>query len=136
MKYRLNLVLIQCNVLLINLALIYLSYWEKLPVYEYMLILLTCLSTVLGRWFWSVLQEMSVAQQKQVLLFTTGSDRIPVGGMGEMTFKISCWKGYTHMLPQAHTCFNQLVLPPYGSRHTLQKKLLIAISNSEGFGLE
>lgn len=27
--------------------------------------------------------------QKRLLLFTTGSDRIPVGGMSEMTFKIS-----------------------------------------------
>lgn len=79
---------------------------------------------------------MSEAQQKQVLLFTTGSDRIPVGGMSEMIFKISCWKGYTHMLPQAHTCFNQLVLPPYPDKETLRKKMLIAISNSEGFGLE
>jgi hypothetical protein len=27
--------------------------------------------------------------QKKFLLFTTGSDRVPVGGMGEMTFKIT-----------------------------------------------
>ena len=27
--------------------------------------------------------------QKQVLLFTTGSDRIPVGGVSEMVFKIT-----------------------------------------------
>ena len=27
--------------------------------------------------------------QKKFLLFTTGSDRVPVGGMQEMTFKIS-----------------------------------------------
>ncbi|XP_018008097.1 probable E3 ubiquitin-protein ligase HECTD2 [Hyalella azteca] len=88
------------------------------------------------KWFWEILGDMSVAQQKQLLLFTTGSDRIPVGGMGEMAFKISCWKGYTHMLPQAHTCFNQLVLPPYPSKKMLYDKLMIAISNSEGFGLE
>ncbi|XP_064101455.1 probable E3 ubiquitin-protein ligase HECTD2 [Macrobrachium nipponense] len=88
------------------------------------------------RWFWEVLQEMSLGQQKQFLLFTTGSDRIPVGGMAEMVFKISCWHGQTHMLPQAHTCFNQLVLPPYGDKQTLKNKLFIAIANAEGFGLE
>jgi len=39
-------------------------------------------------------------------------------------------------LPEAHTCFNQLVLPDYADRETLQQKLVIALSNAEGFGLE
>ncbi|KAB7497247.1 putative E3 ubiquitin-protein ligase HECTD2 [Armadillidium nasatum] len=88
------------------------------------------------RWFWQVMNELPLEQQKHFLLFTTGSDRIPVGGMGEMPFKISCWRGRTNMLPQAHTCFNQLVLPPYPDKETLKSKLLIAINNAEGFGLE
>ena len=55
------------------------------------------------------------------MLFTTGSDRVPVGGMGEMTFKITKMVQKKHdqdgnrirpeKLPEAHTCFNQLVLP-------------------------
>ena len=58
--------------------------------------------------------------QKKFLLFTTGSDRVPVGGMGEMTFKITKMvqkkdsdgnKTRPEKLPEAHTCFNQLVLP-------------------------
>ncbi|XP_069157582.1 probable E3 ubiquitin-protein ligase HECTD2 [Procambarus clarkii] len=88
------------------------------------------------KWFWEVVKEMPVGQQKLFLLFTTGSDRIPVGGMSEMVFKISCWRGHTHMLPQAHTCFNQLVLPPYDSKDVLKNKLYIALANAEGFGLE
>ena len=39
-------------------------------------------------------------------------------------------------LPMAHTCFNQLVLPAYTSKKTLKQKLLIAIQNAEGFGIE
>lgn len=39
-------------------------------------------------------------------------------------------------LPMAHTCFNQLCLPPYKSRKILKQKLTIAISNAEGFGIE
>lgn len=39
-------------------------------------------------------------------------------------------------LPEAHTCFNQLILPEYPSKESLKKKLIIAISNAEGFGLE
>ena len=33
--------------------------------------------------------EMPHDMKKHVLLFTTGSDRIPVGGMSEMQFKIT-----------------------------------------------
>ncbi|EEC19977.1 hypothetical protein IscW_ISCW014766 [Ixodes scapularis] len=39
-------------------------------------------------------------------------------------------------LPVSHTCFNQLVLPKYKSKDVLREKLIIAISNAEGFGLE
>jgi len=39
-------------------------------------------------------------------------------------------------LPEAHTCFNQLILPEYQNKEILKKKLIIAISNAEGFGLE
>ncbi|EPY82006.1 Itchy E3 ubiquitin protein ligase isoform 4-like protein [Camelus ferus] len=42
----------------------------------------------------------------------------------------------TIRLPVAHTCFNQLCLPPYKSKKDLKQKLIIGISNSEGFGLE
>ena len=67
-----------------------------------------------------VLDAYSLELQKKFLLFTTGSDRVPVGGMGEMTFKITKMtqklkngesKQKLVNLPEAHTCFNQLVLP-------------------------
>lgn len=38
-------------------------------------------------------------------------------------------------LPMAHTCFNQLMLPPFKDKRLLGEKLVVAISNSEGFGL-
>lgn len=41
------------------------------------------------RGFWDVVLNMSVSNQKRLLLFTTGSDRIPIGGMAEMQFKIT-----------------------------------------------
>ena len=56
--------------------------------------------------------------------------------MSEMSFKISAVNVNTDMLPTSHTCFNQLVLPRYKSKQTLREKLVIAISNAEGFGLE
>ncbi|RZF44954.1 hypothetical protein LSTR_LSTR001915 [Laodelphax striatellus] len=86
--------------------------------------------------FWEVLESLTEDLQKKFLLFTTGSDRVPVGGMGEMTFKITKLSNKPNNLPEAHTCFNQLVLPQYESQDILCEKLIIAISNAEGFGLE
>ena len=74
--------------------------------------------------------------QKKFLRFVTGSDRVPVGGMAEMSFKITRLRDRPTFLPEAHTCFNQLVLPEYADKATLQLKLFIALSNAEGFGLE
>ena len=86
--------------------------------------------------FWNVLESLSDELKKKFLLFTTGSDRVPVGGMGEMTFKITRVNNRPANLPEAHTCFNQLVLPQYETKGMLKEKLIIAISNAEGFGLE
>ncbi|PNF14691.1 putative E3 ubiquitin-protein ligase HECTD2 [Cryptotermes secundus] len=86
--------------------------------------------------FWEVLHSLSDELKKKFLLFATGSDRVPVGGMGEMTFKITKVTNKPDNLPEAHTCFNQLVLPLYENEDLLRQKLIIAISNAEGFGLE
>ncbi|XP_072177562.1 probable E3 ubiquitin-protein ligase HECTD2 [Diadema setosum] len=88
------------------------------------------------KYFWEVAKGYPVPLQKKLLLFATGSDRIPIGGMGEMSFKIIRVDTSSNMLPMSHTCFNQLILPPYKSKRQLKQKLTIAISNAEGFGLE
>jgi E3 ubiquitin-protein ligase HECTD2 len=41
-----------------------------------------------SRWFWQVVEEMPPDKQRRLLLFVTGSDRMPIGGLSEMTFKI------------------------------------------------
>ena len=41
------------------------------------------------RYFWDVVLNLPKETQKRLLLFTTGSDRIPIGGIKEMMFKIS-----------------------------------------------
>lgn len=86
--------------------------------------------------FWDVLISLDEDLKKKFLLFATGSDRVPVGGMGEMTFKVTRTNQNPGNLPEAHTCFNQLVLPQYENKEVLKEKLIIAISNAEGFGLE
>ncbi|KAK7583894.1 hypothetical protein V9T40_004857 [Parthenolecanium corni] len=86
--------------------------------------------------FWEVVQNLSSELQKKFLLFATGSDRLPIGGIAEMSFKITRLPHRMDNLPEAHTCFNQLVLPRYENKKILQEKLITAISNAEGFGLE
>ena len=89
------------------------------------------------RYFWETVGKFSNSMKRKLLRFCTGSDRIPVGGMAEMEFKITRMANVgDEMLPMAHTCFNQLCLPPYKTRQQLKTKLTIAISNSEGFGIE
>ncbi|XP_027695624.1 probable E3 ubiquitin-protein ligase HECTD2 [Vombatus ursinus] len=88
------------------------------------------------RYFWDVVLGFPLDLQKKLLHFTTGSDRVPVGGMADLNFKISKHGTSTNWLPVAHTCFNQLCLPPYKNKKELKQKLIIGISNSEGFGLE
>lgn len=40
------------------------------------------------RYFWEVVLAMPEELQKKLLLFATGSDRIPIGGLDEMKFRI------------------------------------------------
>lgn len=42
-----------------------------------------------ARNFWEVVLHLPIETQKRLLLFITGSDRIPIGGISEMTFKVS-----------------------------------------------
>ncbi|KAG8435235.1 hypothetical protein GDO86_013257 [Hymenochirus boettgeri] len=88
------------------------------------------------RHFWDVVLGFPLELQKKLLHFATGSDRVPVGGMVDLNFKISKTETPTNWLPTAHTCFNQLCLPPYKTKKELKQKLTIAISNAEGFGLQ
>ncbi|GAB1604382.1 probable E3 ubiquitin-protein ligase HECTD2 [Argonauta hians] len=85
--------------------------------------------------FWDVVYKFPSELQKKLLLFTTGSDRVPIGGTSDMTFKVTRVEDQT-LLPMSHTCFNQLVLPAYKTRKTMKMKLLTAIENAEGFGME
>nr|XP_030720300.2 probable E3 ubiquitin-protein ligase HECTD2 [Globicephala melas] len=88
------------------------------------------------QYFWDIVLGFPLDLQKKLLHFTTGSDRVPVEGMADLNFKISKNETSTNWLPVAHTCFNQLCLPPYKNKKDLKQKLIIGISNSEGFGLE
>ncbi|KAK9720272.1 hypothetical protein K7432_004228 [Basidiobolus ranarum] len=85
--------------------------------------------------FWSVVHDMTKEEQKKLLIFVTASDRIPVKGLGAITFVIQRNGPDSDRLPTALTCFGRLLLPEYTTRQKLKKNLLIAIENARGFGL-
>jgi len=58
-----------------------------------------------------------------------------VGGLGKLVFYLERKEGDSDLLPEAHTCFNHLVVPEYASKEKLREKLLLAMENSEGFGI-
>ena len=67
------------------------------------------------KWFWEVLHGLPQEQQKQLLFFVTGSDRVPIKGLASLSppFTISRAGPHSDRLPTAHTCFNHLLLPDY-----------------------
>ncbi|KAK6205506.1 ubiquitin-protein ligase [Scheffersomyces amazonensis] len=85
--------------------------------------------TNLVKWFWELFNEMDTKERKRLLLFVTGSDRIPATGIQNLNFKISLL-GHgndSNRLPIAHTCFNELALYNYNTKLKLSDKLTTAI---------
>ncbi|KAI8882997.1 hypothetical protein K501DRAFT_285580 [Backusella circina FSU 941] len=88
------------------------------------------------RQFWSVVHnDLSLDQKRKLLLFVTASDRVPVGGLKELSFYIQRNGPDSDRLPTALTCFSRLLLPEYATRKKLRDRLITAIENAKGFGL-
>lgn len=89
-------------------------------------------------WFWEiVLEEWDDEKRRNLLTFSTGSDRAPVNGLKSMKFFIvkDTEKANDQKLPTSHTCFNQLLIPDYSRKEILRTKLLTAVENATGFGM-
>ena len=86
--------------------------------------------------FWCAFEVWTQAERRLVLKFATGSSRVPLDGFDPaFTITRSCSASGASALPTAHTCFNQLVLPPYENVDELQQKIMLAVSNAGGFEL-
>ena len=88
------------------------------------------------QWFWDFFQQADARDQRKILSFITGSDRIPAMGATSLTIKISCLGEDSERYPVARTCFNTLCLWRYSSKEKFETKLRRAIVESEGFGLK
>jgi len=49
------------------------------------------------------------------MIFCTGTDRVPIGGLKSLNFTIQRHMNLKN-LPTAHTCFNVLLLPDYDNK--------------------
>ncbi|KAL8788084.1 MAG: hypothetical protein Q9213_001842 [Squamulea squamosa] len=86
-------------------------------------------------WFWQIFAEAGAREQRTLLSFITGSDRLPAMGATSLIIKISCLGEDTRRFPMARTCFNMLGLYRYRTKENLRSKLWTAVTESEGFGL-
>lgn len=87
-------------------------------------------------WFWESFETANPKDQRKLLSFITGSDRIPAMGATNLVVKISCLGDDCARFPVARTCFNMLSLYRYSSRQKLETMLWRAVHESEGFGLK
>ncbi|XP_075160144.1 ubiquitin protein ligase E3A isoform X2 [Haematobia irritans] len=85
--------------------------------------------------FWSIVHNLPEESKRKLLEFTTGSDRVPVGGLSRLKLLITRHGPDSDRLPTSHTCFNVLLLPEYSSKEKLEERLLKAINYSKGFGM-
>ena len=77
--------------------------------------------------FWEVLNEYSEADKKLYLRFVTGRAKLPLDLKAqEYQHTITSMGGNDSTLPQAHTCFNQIDLPPYTTKAAMSRRIQIA----------
>ncbi|KAG0663191.1 putative E3 ubiquitin-protein ligase [Maudiozyma exigua] len=77
--------------------------------------------TSVVNWFWEILEDWDYKMQAT--------------GISTLTFKISRLGARDNNdLPIAHTCFNELCIWEYSSKEKLENKLMLAVTESEGFG--
>ncbi|KAK8134587.1 hypothetical protein PG984_006599 [Apiospora sp. TS-2023a] len=86
-------------------------------------------------WFWESFGAATPKDQRRLISFITGSDRIPATGATSLVIKITCLGPDTGRYPSARTCFNVLNLYRYQTWERLETSLWRAINDSEGFGL-
>ena len=88
----------------------------------------------LVQWLWEAVSDLDPAQQRRFLVFVSGSDRVPPGGLGELRLQVQHTLDDASTLPTSHTCFNLIDLPlAYPSREHLRDKLLLSLDHADGY---
>jgi len=104
-----------------------------------------CIHHPTVEWFWETLEEFNDEMKARLLLFVTGTSGVPSRGFGVLqsndgnirNFTIHGVSAEIWFYPRAHTCFNRIDLPLYGSKVQLQERLKLAVTMSAtGFDIE
>ncbi|KAI6176033.1 E3 ubiquitin-protein ligase HUWE1 [Aphelenchoides bicaudatus] len=94
------------------------------------------------QWLFRALREFDAADKAKFLQFVFGSSKVPLNGFAELQgmngiqkFTIQKDTRSADRLPAAHSCFNQIDLPPYENYDKLKEMVLKAIRECQSFGL-
>lgn len=99
------------------------------------------------KWFWEILEKLTQKQLSNLLLFSTGSSRVPLGGFAELesnrgnlsqfTIEYVAYNPQKKNYIKAHTCFNRIDLPCFTHKNELEEAIRF-VSEHEmwGFGIE
>lgn len=94
--------------------------------------------------FWDVLNELTHEELLAFYKFCTGCSRVPIDGFGslqgtrnkQMKFCIESppmMDKDENRLIEAHTCFNRICLPEYGTKEKMKKAIYTIINNDTNF---
>lgn len=91
------------------------------------------------RMFWQLLEtRFSLEDIKRLVMFVTGTDRLPVGDLKNFEFtigKLGDGSDSVNLIPTASVCTSRLLLPEYKSLEQMEKMVRLALENATGFGL-
>ncbi|KAH6850982.1 hypothetical protein B0I37DRAFT_353382 [Chaetomium sp. MPI-CAGE-AT-0009] len=88
------------------------------------------------RWFWEAFEGAPPRDQRRLLAFVTGSDRLPALGAAFLAIRVACLGDECGRFPTARTCFNSVGLWRATDRGKFVEVLWRAVWESEGFGLK
>ena len=99
------------------------------------------------KWFWEIVYTLDQKQLSNLLMFSTGTSRVPFGGFAALEsnrgnlskFKLerSEYNFMKKNFIKAHTCFNRLEVPEFDSKEEMEEAIKFISSNEIiGFGIE
>lgn len=91
------------------------------------------------RYLLQILSEMDSIEQKQFVLFTTGSPALPLGGLKKLHPRLTIVRrtpeneySPDECLPTVMTCTNYFKLPDYSSLEIARKQIMYAVREGQG----
>ena len=99
------------------------------------------------KWFWVIISDLSQKELSNLLMFSTGTSRVPFGGfealesnrgnLNKFTIERSDYRFGEKNFIKAHTCFNRLDIPEFESKEEMEEAIRFISSNEIiGFGIE